>query len=56
MSGELIVKWLLVALLVLGALSKIALVGERRTPYTRGEAVFSVIWNGALVWAILAYL
>lgn len=51
----LLVKIFLLSCLAIGPLFKIALIGQSVT-YTKGGAVFAVIWNGLFIAAILVWL
>lgn len=53
MIESIILKWTLVALLALGAVSEIAMIGEPRKPITRGSAILGVIINVLLIIWIL---
>ena len=49
-------KILLIGLMVLTAVGRILLIGESRKPFTKGDAVNGVLFNGLLVWGIIYYL
>lgn len=51
-----ILKWILVVLLAVGALSNVLLVGHERKPITSGAAALSVILDGLLIAWILTVM
>lgn len=52
---EIITKWAIVALLALGALGNVVMIGEKRNPITHGTAAFAVIVNGLLITGVVSY-
>ena len=48
-------QWLLIGLWVIGTVFAIIGIDEPRDPRTRGEAVASLIINGAFIWALIHY-
>jgi hypothetical protein len=50
-----VAKWLIIALLTWGTLSSVAMVGKPRVPLQPFVAVLTVVFNGLIIAAILAY-
>ena len=49
-----ILKWIIIILLGLSAISTIMMIGEPREPTGKGSAVFNVILNALVIYWILA--
>jgi hypothetical protein len=48
-------KWVLIVMLVLGAASNAAMVGQEREPVTPGYACFYVLWSALFIFGVLHY-
>lgn len=46
--------WVVIAVLVINPLLAIAIIGKPRKPLTSGNAIFGLIGNALIIWAILA--